>query len=168
MNTLSSMNEPLPHIIEWFRPDRRREILRVFSIACGVLATGALLVGLANTGIIDLDDFGRQAIAIIGAVTTLSGPLIAVIGLPMVIGGDDYLALSLDGVVVVRKKEQRAITWQELAGASVNDSVLCLELETGETVRVPERFSGIELDELAQRINRTQQRAIMGLISPRA
>ena len=86
----------------------------------------------------------------------------------MVIGGDDYLALSLDGVVVVRKKEQRAITWQELAAASVDDRVLCLELETGETVRISERFSGIELDELAQRINRTQQRAIMGLISLRA
>ena len=111
VNTLSAMSEPPPRIIEWFRPDRRREIFKVFGIACGVLATGALLVGLANTGMVELNDAGRQIVAIVGAITTLSGPLIAVIGLPMVIGGDDYLALRVDGIVVMRKKRLRSISW---------------------------------------------------------
>ena len=136
----------------------------MFSIACAVLASGALLVGLANTGMIELDAAGRQFVAIIGAITTLSGPLIAVIGLPMVIGGDDFLALSTQGVVLVRKKERQTISWQDLRDATVLDRVLRLRLESGVVVEVTERFAGIELDDLASRINRTQQRAIMGLI----
>ena len=164
VNTVTSMSDSLPPIIEWFRPDRRREILRVFAIACGVLASGALLVGLANTGMIALNDTGRQVVAVIGAITTLCGPLIAVIGLPMVIGGDDFLALSVDGVVVTRKKVQQVITWTELSAADASTDRLRLQLESGRVVEVAERFAGIELPDLAARINRTQQRALMGLL----
>lgn len=164
VNRLPTMSESLPPIIEWFRPDRRREILRVFSIACIVLASGALLVGLANSGMLVLDESGRRIVAIIGACTTLSGPLIAVIGLPMVIGGDDFLALSVDGIVVTRKKVHQLITWSELSEADTQGNVLYLHLEDGSALEVTERFAGIELPELASRINRTQQRALMGLL----
>ena len=161
------MDAALPRIIEWFRPDRKRQIGRVFLIACAVLATGALLVGLANTGMLNLGESGRNAVAIFGAVTTLSGPLIAVIGLPMVIGGDDYLALSLEGVVLAQKNAHRTIRWEELQRAYADRDALCLAIDNGDVVTVVEHFSGIELSDLAARINRTQQRALMGLIPTR-
>lgn len=149
-------------IVEWFRPDRTRRIKQVCAVAASVLATGALTVGLARSA--DLSESQRLLIGVIGGVCTAGGPLYCVLALWRVIGPDIYLALRSDGVFFHSPAGELLVRWDVLTQARAEaEGRLVLGTDDGDQ-RIDDHFMDVTTQELARRINRTQQKALMGLL----
>lgn len=152
-------------IIEWFRPDRRRVILRVAAVAGSLVVLGVLSIGVARSAhTLDLDETSTVAWWVLGALCTIGGPLWAVIGFARATGGDEYLALRADGVAWNDGSRVQLIGWDDLEDILVEDDQLVLRGASGTELRASERFDGVTTEALAERIRRTRQRALMGLL----
>jgi hypothetical protein len=156
-----------PWIIEWFRPDRRRAIIKV-SVAAGVTTMlGAISIGVSR--MLPVPETVATVLAVVGMIFTVGGPVSAIVGFGRVLGGDVYLAIRGDGVAYNGPDGMTVVSWDELAEVAHDpDGRLTFRLESGRELTAPERFADLSPDELVKRISRTHQRALMGLLRPPA
>lgn len=158
-------------IVEWYRPDQRRALVRVAALGGTVLAFAAITIGLVRTGHLDSWPTWRWTLGLLGAVGVLTGPLIGVFGFHALVVSDAYLAIRGDGVYrqVGRRGPDagRLVRWDALLEARFDAAQgLVLELQDGALVPMPERYQDVSPEELAARINRARQRALLGLLRP--
>ncbi len=156
-------------IVEWYRPDRRREIVRVAAIAGGVMVVAAVTIGLARSGVLSGSPAARIALGVVGAVLVVSGPIFGLVGFHSLVGSNAYLAIRGDGLFrhPGGTSPGLLIPWADVVEARVEEGVgLRVERADGSTLDAPERYQDVTPDELAARINRARQRAMLGLLRP--
>lgn len=154
-------------IVEWYRPERKRQIIQVFVLASVLLVAGGTFVGLVHSDRLDSQGAAHWVLSLLGAVCVVAGPLIAVLGFPIAAGSDSYLALRGDGVLLKRKEQLELAAWAEITDVDLNEhgAVVVARGEQDPLVLV-DRFMDVTNAELVARIKRAQQRALLGLLRP--
>lgn len=154
-----------PLIIEWYRPDPRRQLTRVCVPAAVAVSLGIMCVAAAlNMG--TLEPWLRAVLGAIGAGCSVGGPIYAVVGLRRALDDDRYLALRSDGLQVNGRDGSTVVPWAALNNATwdAQAHALRLEIEDADPWLFPQRFAGIRGDALAERICAVQRKALMNLL----
>ena len=89
------------------------------------------------------------------------------LGLRQRLTEESFLALRTDGLYYTHKKERFFLGWGDLMEAEAEEGELRLHARDGSEICLRERFSGIELAELAKRIGSVRRRALFGLLPSR-
>jgi hypothetical protein len=167
------MTEPDPNvrIVDWFRVDPWPRMRRVLIAGPALLTFGGLVVAVqfvtrAPPGL-------RALSAALGLALVASGAGFTLVSMYRILREDTYLAIRTDGVVY-RSDEgngegegQTRIAWDDLARARWDAAAGAIVLEpvAGDVLLVARRFAGISGPALAERIERSRQRASMGLLA---
>jgi hypothetical protein len=163
--------KPAPFIVQWHRPDPRKQIYRIWGLGVMLIMLGLVCASLALAAGQFLGTNFRIALALIGASCTIAGPLSSVIRLLREMRDDTYLALQSNGLLVVDEGDATFVCWRELKLALVKQergdgAFLEIECHEGEPIEVHQQFSDISLSELCKRINHVRTKALMGMLRP--
>lgn len=160
--------EPLPApraevpVYAWYRASSYTRTAATWGVAGFVLTVGGLLdaftISTHTRGV-----WPVQAITgVLGAICTVSGPLIAIGGLLSLLRDDTVLVLRADGVTLFTGRGRGFMSWGELVGVEVERGVITL---VGEERRwaLEARFDREDTREIAEQIPRIQRKALMGI-----
>jgi hypothetical protein len=157
-------------MVEWYRPDQGRRVLRIWALGVAMVASGALCAIIALRGLGSLGQVvpvARGALAIVGALCVLGGPLLCIVRLLRAMREDDYVALQSNGIVIARGGEVELLSWSELdtiEHLSEPSEALLLKRRDGELHELGEAFAGIDLALLGRRISHLRSKVLMDLL----
>lgn len=154
---------PTSPVVEWYRPDRKRRIVTIFAVGIAMLLAGMLLVASSLFGIPFKAPWVTGILGVLGALATVGSPVFVTLNMYRLLRDESYLALCLDGVLFNHVQEPYFVWWEELKEAQTTENALCLFLERAEPLVITERFSNIDSERLAQRINHLRTKILLGL-----
>ena len=156
-----------PYIVEWFRPDRTRLLLRVWIVAASFVSLGVVLIAMTRVDTLPAE--WRVGLGVLGGLFTVSGPIAAVIGFQRAIGDDTWLALRGDGLMYCNHGVQSFVAWEAIDDTTLDETTRVIRIigPTGTLLNVSESFSGLSPLQLRERIASARRRALMGLLRPR-
>ena len=149
-------------VYAWYRASNYARTIAIWGLAGFVLTFGGLFdavtISTHTRGI-----WPWQAIAgVIGALFTVSGPALAVVGLVGLLRDETMLLLQADGVVLVLNKKRESMSWRELDHVEVDGDALTL---VGDRRRwtLPASFDHEDTVAIAAQIPTIQRKALMGI-----
>lgn len=154
-------------LLEWYRPDPRRQIYAIWALGVLLVLLGAICASLALTR-----PWGsglRIALALVGASCVIAGPVSAIVRLLHAMRDDDYLALHEEGIVLARDGQVTNIGWDELSSAERQagpPEALLLRRREGALI-IDRRFGGLDVATLARRINHLRSKVLLDLLRER-
>ena len=136
------------------------------ALAAGVasMSLGALVVGTSLLARATLEV--RAIAAIVGFVAVAGGPLVTALGLRKPLMEELYLAMRDDGVLLHFEGPEMMLPWDSIERVAYDDAqcTVCLQLRSGEAVRVQRDFAGITGDALARRLDDCRRKARFNLL----
>lgn len=159
--------EPSTRLLEWYRPDPRRQIYAIWGLGALLVLLGAICASLALTR--PWGSALRVTLALVGASCVIAGPVSAIVRLLRAMRDDDYLALHASGVVLVQAGQVTNIAWDELLAAEQvagPPETLVLRRREGEPLVVHRRFGELDVATLARRINHLRSKVLLDLLRP--
>jgi hypothetical protein len=170
---------PAASMIEWYRVDAVGRIRVVLGAACLAMCVGSL--GVAGFVVrrapfvraprwpmaeaVELTS-GELALGLLGLAVVLTAGLLTLFTLPRILTEERYIALRVDGLLVVDGGARRFEAWDKIGDVRADHTGVHVELEDG-TWTVSERFGGIEWPALAQHIAHVRRRALFGMYGSR-
>jgi hypothetical protein len=156
-------------MLEYYRVDSMRRMLRALIIGPSLLAAGSVILALALV-VAKHSEPGRWALVAVGSVCTVGGPIFLIASLHRILREEAYLALRTDGVLYHRGAERELLAWDTLEKVRWDPeaSVLRLERRTGDPWLIAERFAGIDGPALAKRMEDVRRKASFGLLDRNA
>ncbi|MBK8170921.1 MAG: hypothetical protein IPK60_11340 [Sandaracinaceae bacterium] len=155
-------SESRPLIVEWYRVDQSKQVVRVLMIAAPVLLIGCLCVAFAWTAT-HRPAFMRGIAGVIGAVFNVGGPLYAILGLKQILMQDSYIALRTDGVTLREDHVETTLRWDDIDEVRCHGYAVEFLKRDGTTMAITQRFAGITASELAKRVEHVRKRAAFGM-----
>ncbi len=162
--------KPPLRMVEWYRPDQGRRVLRIWGLGVAMVTGGALcaiggLRGLGSLG--QVVPVARIGLALVGGLLVLSGPLLCIMRLLRAMRDDDYVALQNNGVVIARRGEVALLRWDELAIIEYRREpreALLLRRRDGTEAVLGEAYAAIDLARLGRRISHLRSKVLMDLL----
>lgn len=163
-------SEPTPlvapgeRVVEWYRHDASRRIVRILIPSSFVLATGAVLVS-RSLFIRELTDAGAL-LGLLGLILVALGPLSAIVGLRRVLRAEDFLLLCTDGLFHHAGGTVERYLWADIERVEFDEGRDGIELRmrNGERHRIDKRFAGIGNPALAHRLDEVRRKATFGVL----
>lgn len=157
-----------PFVVEWFRPDARSPLIKLWVTTGLMVILGIIFVGLFVTALFPLPAGARTLFAVLGLGLAAAGPLLAAVRSIRILSDETYLLLRSDGVVLQEPEQSTRVEWTELADVSFEEGgmAVLLHLDEGEPVAIRGRFLGIDGPGLARRVKEVRRDALMGLLRP--
>lgn len=162
----SISGNPRECIVEWYRADRLREMIRVFIAGAFLVVIGGLICGAAYSNI-HLRHFQWQHIWLaIGVCCVLSGPLSTVYRLHILLGEELYIALCSDGVAFCHEADIDFFSWDHMMSASYDPTTETLSLHMREQAPfvIKGSFRDILTKDIADRINTIRTKSLWGTL----
>jgi len=156
-------------VVEWFRPDEQPFLLRVWIFALVLVVIGLFVMAVNYMPGLVANPVVRGLSLVSGLFMIFAGLGTAVRSAISTLADDVYLLLRGDGVLIHDPPEEDIfISWRALDRADVDDdgAVVLLRDDGHEPTVLRGRYRDIEPEALAERINSTQRRALMGLLRP--
>jgi hypothetical protein len=162
---------PRGALVRWYRPDQSAAVVRALAAAIALVLVGSFIfagvfyAGERATGVL------RVLPGVVGVLTTVAGPLCAIVGLRRALFHDVYLALHTDGVVWNDVAERWFVYWDDLARVryDAGEGVVLLERrghDGAASLRVREKMYGCSREELARVLDEARRKAGFGLLAP--
>jgi len=160
----------LGRLVDWYRIEQTRPLLRAFLPAFVLLPLGSLVVALSQ-----LPRFVPVGLApwitLLGVFVTASGPGWAILQLLLTIRRDLYVAIRSDGLCVRLDPEEheRVYDWDSVLDAQydASDEVIRVSLASAEPVAIRGKFAQLGLAELSRRIRDARRLAVWNRLEPR-
>lgn len=151
-------------VVEWYRLDASKRILRILVPSTTVLTLGSFLV--AHIVAIERLNTLTAALGTLGLLMVIVGPLWTILGLKKVLEVEDYLLVRTDGVLEHVGHVRRLVPWDDLQSVTYDeaDDSIVFHLADEQTLRVHYRFSGIGKRALAKRLEEIRRKAIWNLL----
>lgn len=152
-------------LLEWYRADATAAVVRVVVLGSALVMCGVVCVGLCLSGA-----GGGQVVnvllGVVGALCTLAGPGVTILGFQRVLSQDVYLAVRREGLAFHDGGTEQRVSWDDLVEArSEGDPPrLTLVRRAEAPLHLPVRFDGVDAPELARRLNQVRRRALMNLL----
>ena len=180
-----------PPIVEWYRLDASRSILRTLVLGASIMLLGSLVSAwglFSSRGNIPHPLLGHRG-AVLAAeasprrspvleITTglvalgclVGGGFTAILGLKRALAEECYLALRHDGALFVSGETERFVAWDDLEDVSwdARTDALLFVGHDGEAVPLVARFADVTNEELAKRVRAVRRRAVHGLLPTKA
>lgn len=155
---------PGTRVVEWYRHDASRRIFRILLPSSFVLAFGSVLVS-RSLFIRELTD-ASAALGLVGLLLVALGPLSAIVGLRRVLGAEDFLLLSTEGLLHQQGGRVRRFLWADIERVSFDEPHAAIELlmRNGERYAIEKPFAGIGNRDLAGRLDEVRRKAMFGLL----
>ncbi len=186
----ASRRQGEPPIVEWYRLDASRAILRTLVLGASIMLLGSLVSAwglLSSRGSIPHPFLGHRGAVMAAEAATERSPLLeistglvalgcllgggftAIVGLKRALSEECYLALRHDGALFVSGDTERFVAWDDLEDVTwdARSDALLFVGHDGESVPLVARFADVTNEELAKRARAVRRRAVHGLL-PRA
>lgn len=149
-------------LVEFYRVDPFRRIVKPLVLGISCLVVGSLLVAV---GLVLAKTFSsaRIAAAIIGGISTIAGPAIAISGLHRALREESYLAAQKTGIVLRMGDQVRFVKWDDIEEFVATQTGVRIVTKTGD-ISLDERFSNVSSDELAKRLAALRRKALFQLL----
>lgn len=157
-------------MVEWYRPDQGRRVLRIWGLGVAMVVGGALSAIVALRGLGSLGQVvpvARVGLAVVGGLLVLGGPLVCIVRLLRAMRDDDYVALQNNGVVIGRRGEIELLPWDELDTVEHQpepSETLLLRRRDGGEIALDETYAGTDLARLGRRISHLRSKVLMDLL----
>ncbi|MEM9190181.1 MAG: hypothetical protein AAGF12_13435 [Myxococcota bacterium] len=151
------------YIVEWYRLDQNAQIVKVLALGALLMAPGSALVGVGISPY-PIPELLRILLTLLGALMTVGGPAICILGLRNVMAVDSYIALRTDGLVCHLSPSPTLTLWENIIDIEADGEVLVLVLRDDTTERIDQRFNGIRPEELVKRMREVRRKALFGLL----
>jgi hypothetical protein len=160
----------IAQMVDWFRVEQSRQLLRAFLPAFVFMPLGNGLVGLSLLDhVVPLAWQGYVTLA--GVLVTACGPVWAIAQLLRTIRVDLYVAIRVDGLCVRLdpRQEERIYDWNRVLDAEYDASVgvISVSLTDAEPLAIAGKFSQLGLPELCRRIRDARRLAVWNRLEPR-
>jgi hypothetical protein len=152
---------PLAPIVEWYRVDATRRIGAALSFGAIAMVIGMFMV----SGLVFGRDLASAAWGVAGITEVIAGGLATLIGLQRVLSEESYVALRVDGVLLVRPTGWRLVRWEDVEDVRhdrARDAIVLVQY-SGSEWTIGERFSGITNADLAKNAATVRRRALFGM-----
>lgn len=177
-----------PPIVEWYRLDASRSILKTLMLGASIMLLGSLVSAwglFSSRGSIPHPLLGHRG-AVLAAeaaperspvleITTglvalgclVGGGFTAILGLKRALSEECYLALRHDGALFVSGETERFVAWDDLEDVAwdARTDALLFVGHDGEAVPLVARFADVTNEELAKRVRAVRRRAVHGLLA---
>ena len=154
--------------VEWYRPVLLGRMVTVWLGGVMLIGLGLVLGGVGFRSGTQIPALVQGLAALGGVLSTISGALVALLGMLRLLSADPiWLLVRLDGLVYHTDQEEVFVPWQGLTGARSEPPGLVLEREGGAPLLIPHRFMGTTGPELAARLLELQRQALMGVLRQR-
>jgi hypothetical protein len=172
----ASRRQGEPPIVEWYRLDASRAILRTLVLGASIMLLGSLVSAwglLSSRGSIPHPFLGHRGAVMAAEAATERSPLLEIstglVGLKRALSEECYLALRHDGALFVSGDTERFVAWDDLEDVTwdARSDALLFVGHDGESVPLVARFADVTNEELAKRARAVRRRAVHGLL-PRA
>jgi len=151
---------PAAPIVEWYRVDVTRRVVQRLAVGAGCMIVGMLAVSRLVMGA----GAGSLVWGLLGIVVVIGGGCYAVIGLQRILGEEQYVALRVDGVLLVDGDARRYRRWEEIDDVRHDRAFDAVVLVSGdEEWSLAERFAGIANADLARAAASVRRKALFGL-----
>jgi hypothetical protein len=151
---------PAAPIVEWYRVDVTRRVVRRLAAGSACMIVGMLAVSRLVMGA----GVGSLGWGLVGIVTVIVGGCYAVIGLQRILGEEQYVALRVDGVLVVDGDDHRYRKWEDIDDVRHDREGDAVVLVSGdEEWSLGESFAGIANVDLARSAAAVRRKALFGL-----
>lgn len=152
---------PAP-VVAWWRAETRTRIVRIWGVGACLVATGVSLIAAARLASAPIAGIAQAALAVVGAVCTLAGPLYAVLAFKAALSEERWVALRSDGLAWSDGGREDFIAWGDLEAVEATPQGVVLQA-AGTRHLVDAPLDGITHEELAARIDLSRRRALMGI-----
>lgn len=151
-------------IVEWYRVDTSKRVVTTLGTASLFVVLGSVFVGASFVAARD-DARLSVALAVLGWVATLAGPVRAIFGLRALLAEDRYIALTTTGLVVHHESPPSTIAWNAVDTVTHDPArdAIVVELSDAAPLALTLDYSGVSRRELANRIAAVRRRALFGL-----
>lgn len=175
---------PAMPIVEWFRIDASKRIARYLAIGAAGMVAGsfgiARLVMSAPHAVLMASrsptrgavlwptatlDPTTVALALLGFAVLVGGGLFAILGLNRVLSEESYLALRVDGALLVHGDARRLVRWEDVTDV-VHDATrdaIVLAREGADEWVIERRFAGATNAEIVKKAIEVRRRALFGM-----
>lgn len=175
---------PAMPIVEWFRMDASRRIATFLGVGAAGMVTGsfgiarlvmsaphaALIASRSPTrGVVIWPtatlDPTTVALAVLGFAVLVGGGLVAILGLNRVLSEESYLALRVDGALLVHGDARRLVRWDDVADVRHDPTrdAIVLVREGGDEWAIERRFAGATNGEIVKKAAEVRRRALFGM-----
>jgi len=158
------------HMVDWYRVEQSRQLLRAFLPAFALMPIGSCVVGMSLvSGFLPIAYQGY--VTLLGVMITACGPLWAIVQLSRSIRADLYVAIRVDGLCVRLdpRQEERVYDWNRVLDAEYDaaNGVISVSLTDAEPLSIAGKFSELGLPELSRRIRDARRLAVWNRLEPR-
>ncbi len=178
-------------MIDWYRVDATARIKRVLGLAAALVLCGSLL-GAICVGMMRSPSGGLAlrparyaafttaalertpaeaseadrvlALGLIALALVVSGGGTAIVGLMRELSQERWLALRTDGLVIANAGTEKRARWTQIDDVRMEGSTILVELSSGDTWTIRDRFAGTTRSALGKRIAQVRRRALHGLL----
>lgn len=153
-------------LLEWYRVDQSRPILRALVVAAGVELVGFIFAAI-GFGLARFGPDVRFWATLLGGVLIVVGPVIAIFGLKGVLSEESFIALHTDHLRFQHGLRTFRIEWSDLERAHYDATARAVVLvgRSGEHTIVTERFAGTTEEDLAKRIEEVRRKVSFNLLA---
>ena len=154
--------------LEWFRPDPRPRLIRIWSLGVLTLFIG---VGCCAVGFMGLrsgsaaSEAGSTGLLLAGVIVVALSMVMTVRRALFVLADETCLILRVDGVCFERAGRATLVPWEVIDAVRADGPALIIDTDDPALgqIRMASRFLGISASALAERVERTRRRALMNL-----
>lgn len=184
----SAARDPEASIVEWYRIDASRRIVRTLALGASVMLLGSIVsaAGLVlsrgnlphpllagRRGPVayveqpaDASPLLEMTTGLLALACLLGGGVTAMVGLRRALEEESYLALRRDGALFVTGETERFVSWDDVEDVrwDASTDALVFVSHGGEPVPLVARFADVSNEELAKRARAVRRRAVHGLL----
>jgi hypothetical protein len=166
-----------PPIVEWYRLDASRSILRTLMLGASIMLLGSIVSAwglFSSRGSIPHPLLGHRGAVLAAEAAQERSPLLEVttglLALGCLVGGGFTAILGLKRALFVSGETERFVAWDDLEDVSwdARTDALLFVGHDGEAVPLVARFADVTNEELARRVRAVRRRAVHGLLPSRS
>jgi hypothetical protein len=150
-------------IVEYYREDTSPALRHIFSVAIPLVLVGCILMAVAFVPM-GLLWWERLWVSSIGFVLTVVGPVWAFYRLKGVAEEEDHLTLRVHGFVDHTGDEVRWAAWEDVEAIAVEAEGVRVDLKDGSVIVIERRLSGVDPNQLVERMKAVHRKSLWGLL----